>query len=276
MSITRRSWSDDTGPGTDGSILNNVELQAIYDTLDARWSVATIVDTGTQNNLSISEADFVIFNNASDLTITGLVAPASPTKPGKPVRFICIGAGNVFFAHENAGSTAANRLNNIATSINTPFAGGSGRGMVTYDSVASRWRLIVHEQGAAIAYTPTWGNSGTANTLGNGTVTGSYIVRGRQVFIRVSFTFGSTSSAGSGTYTFTTPFTANASSGVLGAGYLFDSSAALLYGAVCALVSTTTFNVINTDASTAGASGTVPFAWATSDLMNMEGRMEVA
>lgn len=34
MAITRVTWTDDSGTGTDGTVLNNAELQAIYDSLD--------------------------------------------------------------------------------------------------------------------------------------------------------------------------------------------------------------------------------------------------
>lgn len=35
MSITRRTWTDDDGSGTTGTILNNAELQRLYDDIDA-------------------------------------------------------------------------------------------------------------------------------------------------------------------------------------------------------------------------------------------------
>lgn len=157
MSITRTTDTDDDGSGTTGTIRTNAWLQAIYDTLDGRWSRATITSTGSQNNLSISEADLVIFNNASDLTITGIVAPASPAKPGKPMRFVSTGAGHVFLAHQNASSTAANRIICPVTSANLPFAAGAGGGMLVYDDANSRWRVLLHEQGAPI--TPTFADS---------------------------------------------------------------------------------------------------------------------
>ncbi len=159
MSITRTAWTDDDGTGTTGTILNNAVKTTLYDQIDARWSRVTITSTGTQNNLSISEADYVIFNNATDLTVTGIVAPASPSKPGKPVRYRCAGAGNVFFAHENGGSTAANRLYNLVKSGNTPHAGGgTGTGTLVYDDAGARWVPIHHEQGAWIVPTFSAGN----------------------------------------------------------------------------------------------------------------------
>src|SRR5438094_9666164 len=101
MSLTRRTWTDDDGTGTIGTVLANAELQRLYDDIDARWSRVSISSTGSQNNLNISEADFVLLTNASDLTITGLVAPTTPAKPGKLPVFKSLGAGNVYFKDHN-------------------------------------------------------------------------------------------------------------------------------------------------------------------------------
>jgi len=168
MSITRTSVTDDDGSGTTGTIGNNAWLQALFDTLDARWSRVTITSTGTQNNLSVSDADLVLLNNASALTITGIAAPSSPAKPGKKLVLCSIGAGQVNLAQQNASSTAANRLINFATSANTPLAAGSGIAVYVYDDNASRWRLIGHDQGAWI--TPTFSAGDFTAQTGNWTV----------------------------------------------------------------------------------------------------------
>lgn len=189
MSITRTTDTDDDGSGTTGTIRTNAWLQTIYDALDGRWSRVTITSTGSQNNVSITEADLVILNNASDLTITGIVAPASPTKPGKRLILVSTGAGNVLLAHQNASSTAANRIINFATSANTPLAAGVGTAILTYDDANSRWRLVHHEQGAPITptfadghYTGAGVDADWALASGDRT-TQMYILRGRQLFV---------------------------------------------------------------------------------------------
>ncbi len=202
MSITRTTDIDDDGSGTTGTVRSNAWLQAIYDALDSRWSVVTITSTGSQNNLAISEADLVIFNNASDITVTGIAAPSSPSKPGKPLRCISIGAGNVFFKHQNGSSTAANRLINFATSGDTPLAAGVGTAMFVYDSVNSRWRLMLHEQGEWLDY------SATSTIVGFSSRTATslrYFLRGRTVTLM--WYLGGTSNSTS--TTFTIPYTAN-------------------------------------------------------------------
>ncbi len=56
-------------------------------------------------------------------------------------------------------------------------------------------------------YTPTWTGSGSNPTLGNGTLTGRYYKRGNRVTVTIQLTFGSTSNAGNGTWTFSLPYT---------------------------------------------------------------------
>lgn len=162
MGITRTAWTDDDGSGTTGTIINNSEKTTLYDQIDGRWSELTTTSTGTQNNFSITsggiEADVLRCNNASLLTLTGIVAPASPVKPGKKLIVYSVGAGRVDLAHENGSSTAANRFVNQATSAASSLAPGKGWAVYVYDDAADRWRMIAHDQGAFITPTFTAGD----------------------------------------------------------------------------------------------------------------------
>lgn len=60
---------------------------------------------------------------------------------------------------------------------------------------------------AWIPYTPVWGSTGTAPTIGNGSLSGRYKLLGKSctaVFEQVN---GTTTTFGSGTYSWTVPFT---------------------------------------------------------------------
>ena len=54
-------------------------------------------------------------------------------------------------------------------------------------------------------YTPTWTASGTAPALGNGTITGYWSRQGNQISVEIDFTIGSTSTVGTGDWSFSLP-----------------------------------------------------------------------
>ena len=151
-------------------------------------TVVTLTLTGNQDDVDISGATIVRLNNASLLTIRGIAGGIN----GKRVVFVSIGAGIVEFAHQNANSTAANRLINFATVGNTPLAASVGTCEYEYDAVTERWRLIEHEQGAWI--TPAYA---AGNFTGSGTMTWAvesgdifayqYWLKGRTLFINYDF-----------------------------------------------------------------------------------------
>jgi len=151
----------------------------------------TTTSTGTQNNLSVSSARHLVLrcNNASLLTITGF-APASTAVDGDRIDVISIGAGQVDLSHQNASSTAANRLLNIVTSCVTSLAAGSGVATFIYDGTTQRWRLVHHEQGAWISKT-----SMTVTANGGGTLSGTswtlskYRIVGRTLFWSIDVAF---------------------------------------------------------------------------------------
>lgn len=72
-------------------------------------------------------------------------------------------------------------------------------------SNANAWEDFV-KPGAWTTYTPVWTSSGTAPTLGNGTLTGRYSKIGRQVTAQIIWTSQSTTLYGTGTYTWSLPF----------------------------------------------------------------------
>ena len=111
-------------------------------------SEQTTTSTGTQNNFALTAGATVLrCNNATDVTFTGFAAGVD----GQQLVIQSVGAGQVNFAHQNAGSAAANRLTNYVTSGITPLAPGVGSALFTYDATSATWRLTQHTQGAYIA-----------------------------------------------------------------------------------------------------------------------------
>lgn len=117
------------------------------------------------------------------------------------------------------------------------------------------------------AYTPTWAASGTAVALGNGVLTGAWMNAGKLVIGRVFLTMGSTTTYGTGNYTFTLP-----ASSVVGAQWFplggctcRDASGAATYGLAAFTAGSATVTG-GTDA--AGRLGQlVPFTWANTDTL---------
>jgi hypothetical protein len=139
--------------------------------------------------------------------------------------------------------------------------------------------LITAAPGTWAAYTPTWGTSGTAPALGNGTIVGRYIQVGKKVRAEILVTFGSTTTFGTGGYTFTLPVAASASPNHVGSVYLRDTSGtstghyvgiAVIQGSL----STTTLNIFEGSAH-AQVQPAVPVTWANTDFWSISIEYEV-
>lgn len=154
MPINRTAYNalvDDSGLGTDGSLWDKTAIKdVLLDPIDVAISAGgsseeTLTTTGTQTALAPT-ATFVRLNNASLLTIQGIVAGAA----GQRKTFVSVGAGQVDIANEHASATAANRITNQVTGT-ISLAPGTGRVDLIYDATSARWKVIEHEQGAWIA-----------------------------------------------------------------------------------------------------------------------------
>ena len=173
------------------------------------FKTVIVTDVGTVNNLDFTGATTVFLDNASLLTITGItVGPVSaagttgnqiPIQDGQSVTFISRGTGNVYFAHQNSGSTVGNRLTNFITSGVTPLAPGSGIATYQYDAAITSWRLINHTQGAWLTPTYAAGNFTGSGAMTWGVdeadiLTSAYLVQGRTFYY--NFAFGTTTVGG--------------------------------------------------------------------------------
>lgn len=156
--------------------------------------------------------------------------------------------------------------------VTTPTAGG----VVSDTDFGVPVANNVNAVGAAwTAFTPTANNV----TLGNGTLTGRYHPTGQTVDFQITLTFGSTTAL-TGSPTFTPPVTALAAGQPFGDCNAFDSSAGADYP-INAKLSTTTLIVTRAFPTTAGNAlvglgATVPFTWAAGDVLTINGRYEAA
>lgn len=129
------------------------------------------------------------------------------------------------------------------------------------------------------SYTPTWGNSGTANTLGNGTISGYYRVVGKTLDWYIIFTWGSTTASGSGQWYFSLPLslTSQGTWQLNSGATLVDASAFSWPGAVSFSSNNIYLYCPNAqgDVRLAAVTGTAPFTWVSTDSAHLSGSIWV-
>ena len=228
-----------------------------------RSNAGTTTSTGTQNNFSFSNTDVLVCNNASLLTFTGLVAGTD----GQRLTVVSIGAGAVEFANQSGSSDAANRIV-TGSAITVTLYAGIGRVNLVYLAATARWHVIAHEQGYPLSYSTTWEGSVTNPSLGNGTLTSTFVVKQRVVTVIINLTWGSTTTGGSGFWTFTLPFTGDGVGFALPGVANEDGVGAVVIEAVAN--STTKMAIVSAPAG-ALVTATSPFTWGTNDSLVLQG-----
>jgi hypothetical protein len=173
------------------------------------------------------------------------------------------------------------------TAITNPRSGqlaqlvNAGDTLWQYDGATSAWKQLARgEDGIWKSYTPTWATSGTQPNLGNGALTAEWCRNGDVVHVRVSLTWGSTTTGGTNSWSFSLPITATYNAVHdpwpiwTGGGGLRDVSAFNYYS-----ISST----INSAGDTMGgiySSGQVsasgPFTWAEGDHMTLNATYRAA
>ena len=147
------------------------------------------------------------------------------------------------------------------------------------DPAASVYNAHIRDNFKAIgdawtAYTPTWATSGTAPSLGNGSLTGAYTQAGKHVTFRLRFVPGSTTTFGTGNFSFTYPATAIATSIAGISGSIFRSGPTY-FGIIVVGLGTTTFRMIGTSGN-ALVTGTSPLTFTNADELSIAGDYEAA
>lgn len=126
--------------------------------------------------------------------------------------------------------------------------------------------------GAWTAYTPTLGGTGWA--LGNGTIAGAYCQIGKVILFRITCTLGSTSTFGSAvpaTLTVPTAMVAQAQNVTGFNVQLLDTSAGVMYIGGARNVSTTEIGLYYANGAYTSVISTVPFTWASTDIIRVTG-----
>lgn len=132
---------------------------------------------------------------------------------------------------------------------------------------------------ARTSYTPAWSSSGTQPALVNGTAVGKYVALGKIGWCTGLITMGSSSTYGTGTYFFSLPPGWTIASGetgiVVGTARIIDTSLTTRYVGVVTVASTALVT-ISSNAATTDISATVPFTFATTDVIAWDANVHLA
>jgi hypothetical protein len=135
--------------------------------------------------------------------------------------------------------------------------------------------------GESTTFTPSITNF----TLGNGVSVGRYVRINKLVYFRAAITFGSTTSIAAGAKDFTLPIAAANAASLDGLNILvhyYDTSASIgVFNQPAICIGSTTVrlgasNVAGTYQSFVGIESTIPFTWASTDVLNIAGVYQVA
>lgn len=128
-----------------------------------------------------------------------------------------------------------------------------------------------------VVATTAWGSSGTAPSIGNGTLSAVKSRKGREVTYRLSLLFGSTTASGTGEWSFGLPHPAN----TLAASFSVGSVAAVIsgtsgYAMAASLSSDGTSMRINPTSPTPNAGAGVPATWTAGSYIHAQISYEAA
>ena len=133
------------------------------------------------------------------------------------------------------------------------------------------------------AYTPIWTAVTTNPSIGNGTLVGRYTQIGKTCILVIGLTMGSTTTYGSGNWSFSLPKTAKNTSGInfYGVAHLRKSGTANYerIAQISPSISTTVINMFTDPtpgSNSANISATVPFTWGEGDAFGFEITYEIA
>lgn len=129
------------------------------------------------------------------------------------------------------------------------------------------------------SYTPTWTAATTNPALGNGTLVGRYMKWGRSLLFHINLVTGSTTTYGSGAYSFDVPATsANAGATFVGAAQL--AAAARWAGQTLIIPNAGSMTVFlstsNANPTLAAMTGTAPVTLASGNQLRITGIYETA
>jgi hypothetical protein len=141
---------------------------------------------------------------------------------------------------------------------------------LTTDNGTAGQNLVYH---SSVAYTPSLASGGTAPALGDGTLTGRYTRNGAIIIATINFSFGTTTTLGTGALRFGLPMTRYNGNIVCGNGAIMNDSGTL-YNAECQIPGAVAYVELIRDTS-GSVTFNSPATWATGDTIRMTVTYEI-
>lgn len=227
-----------------------------------------LIDVGAADNLAIVGCDTtnIIFStaNAHKIKVTGCRIANGAISQNLSIQGLqhsftgCAISGNVVLA-SGCQDTSIDPSNIIAGTLT--------------DSSGNATNILSLPE---TTYSVAWTAATTNPAIGNGTLTGTCERDENYVIARVKAQFGSTTTFGSGAYSFSLPFTPYThTNDIIAAAYGFHSGVSFLVG-VCVIASgSSTVSLLLGAAPTANVGPTVPVTWASGDRIEFEIRYRI-
>lgn len=191
-SYTRVNWQNKAAGGTKLGATNlnvmDAGINTLYSLPNAKGDLIVATAADTLDRLAVGTNNYA------------LVADSAQTAGVKWVDLgtLVVPLSTVTAKGDLLAGTGSGAVDNLAVGAdNTFLQAASG------ETTGIKWG------GTFSSYAPTWTSSGTAPSLGNGSATGDYIQIGSLVVCFGVVTLGSTSTAGTGTYSFSLPVNAS-------------------------------------------------------------------
>lgn len=223
----------------------------------AKWNLLGTNDTGFYNAITDIEAGWVPANEtwtyASATTITVPTGATNKYRVGDKIRL------------KQGGSYKYFSITVVAATLLT-VTGGTD---YTVANSAITDNYFSHQENPFgfpywFNFTSTWATSGTPPSLGNGALTGKFRLDGKWATVIINWSAGSTTTFGTGIWSFTLPFSGAASSAF---NVKADDSGTAPY----AMGAFTSAALVYPIYQNTYVQNTAPFTWATNDNIAMTG-----
>lgn len=161
-----------------------------------------------------------------------------------------------------------------------PYPAGTDAADVPYHMQQLAQAVETALASAWVAYTPTWSASGGGHAIGNGSLVGARRLIGKTCYWRIIMTIGTSTSAGTGVWSWGLPVAAHGSmplASPVGTAGAFDASATGIFAGNVVLISGTGVGVIDVGAAAnARWQNGTPFGIASTDTLVLAGVYETA